>query len=234
MSVLPSKKPVPLPDIKQQVMDLYVSGAKIAYDESVVPKPLNAEFRYPITNNLRDLCCNVSMALTYKPLAKNNRRLEAFLKAYDDTVIHQTYLDLLSRCRPIDHKDLKSQYEQVFSIQRSIKAYAAADRMAIDQHLHSKREAERLQRADDVIDIDPSSISEQRADLFDKGTFKKKTPLIEMKKQALESVPKIEGIVNDPTGLDSPVLFKVRAIQKTKAQMTAEEIRKLIRRKSSK
>lgn len=226
MSVLPSKKRQSATvDIMPTARSLYKNVLKLVLNKDVVPPQLNSEFRYPISNNVRDMCTNLAVALQCDAVKDHSRRSERFMSAHDCTVILDEHLTLLCSARHVDKKELLDILTDNVKVSRGIKQLMANDRIEIDR-AHTNKRTKKEDSQKEVSKDDSSELVLPVAS----NDFS----VTELKRKALEEAPELEGIINNPTDPDSPIIDKVRAIQDAKSRQAEEDIRRSRSLKSSK
>lgn len=222
MSVLPSKKNTSKAvDVMPIARALHKKTLLLVLDKEVVPQQLNSEFRYPTTGTVRDMCTNLAVALQCDIVKDHRRRTNRLLAAHDDTVILDEQLTLLASSRLIDRNRLQDIITTNVEVSRAIKQIMMNDRVVLDKSFGNKPKEQ------------PADISNKKDDLILQESSNDYS-VKELKRKALETSPEFEGIINNPTDPESPVIDKVREIQRIKAEKTETEIRRARKTRSSK
>ena len=241
MSVKSSQRTVTNLQVKDTAMQLYLKTCKLVYNKDIVPQPLNSEFKYPVTGNLRDMCTNIAIALQCDPVKDFKRREEKLMSAHDCTVINDTYIELLSRSRALPTDLVTDILEDNVAVGRMVKLIMADDRAKAD--LDFKGKVKTLENGEskngESLFADPSEKKgikkvDTKTDLFNVDDTSS-CSINELRRRTLEEAPQFSGIITNPTDPMSPVIDKVKDCQKKRGQLVTAATSKIKRnRKSSK
>lgn len=235
MSVLASKKINRAEDVLGTAMRLYRNTARIVLNKDIVPPQLSSEFRYPVTNNLRDMCSDIAVALECDPIHDYSRRTRRLMSAHDSTIIFETHMELLKSVRRIPDELILGVLTDSVNVERGLKAILAEDRMLVDERHKSSRNKKENAKNNDASLVErtekkPENTDEKETIIQDTSS---ESSIEELRRRALENSESLQGIINDPTEPCSPVINKVREIQKIKSATADASIRKGRVRRSS-
>ena len=239
MSVQASQRGEPAVDLKPKVVALYRGVANIVLDKNVVPSPLFSEFKYPILTTVRDMTANLAVANSYHAVSNFDRRQKRLMDAHDNSVVLDAQIELLSSCRQLPKDCVLEVLKLNTEISRGIKKIMCEDRKTVDAALKSRADMKKkelsnaetlalIKDADKVATKEQSVDPKQEDSLFNSSSFSVR----DLKRQAIEAVPEYQGIVNNPTDPESPVIDVVREMQMIRGKVDHANARRTKGRRS--
>ena len=223
MSVPKCKRKSESNPVITKARDLYAYMLKLMGDQTILDRSYRPSLAKSITSQAQAIAHYVAMADSMALFGKESRarrRLCLQLDVVDCVQVLITDLYILYNVGSIGQERIVKSIQKVLDLDRCVKEWMRNDRMAYDKVLHCKT-------LDDV-GFDDRLTDEVISESLKPNANKK--GFDDILKQAIESTPEKPGIINKPTGPDSPVVKEVREVQKhCKDDASIEDIEELVK-----
>lgn len=209
MSVPKGKRKEEANPVLEKSRDLYAYMLKLMSDQQIMDKAYRPSLAKSITSQAQAICHCISAANAMALFGKNARarkRLLLQLDSVDGIQMIIADLYVLYRIGTIGQERIVKAMQKVVDLDRSIKEWIKEDRMTYDKILHCRNLDE--VGFDDKFDESVVIPETESLDLNqDPKNFQ------EIYELALKSTHEKEGIVNNPSGPNSPVVDEIRERQ---------------------
>ena len=226
MSVPKAKRKHEASPIVMQSRELYEFMVKLCGDQDICDRVYRPCVIKSITNQAQAIAHCIAAAdamnLFGKNARANARRIYQF-QCVDGLQMLITDIYVLFSIGRLSQERLVQSLTKIVELDRALRVWIQEDMHVYDKLLKCKQPTEigyddHLEDVDSAVVPFPESVTLKNKDSF-KNAFK----------EALKNVKKHNGIVNNPTGPDSPVKDEVYARQKvTKDNASLEDINKAV------